>query len=138
MPRGGIFAGTPCLRRAVIAVGAGASSLRFDHLAILASLATSFSICLLKLLRACFRFAARLLPLLLLPPRCGAHRARPAGAISRPRAPGAHYLWRRAVAGNGGAMAAAMAPAMVAPPRLATTFLIALWPVKFPGLLRGV
>ena len=62
MPRGGIFAGTPCLRRAVIAVGAGASSLRFDHLAILASLATSFSICLSKLLRACFRFAARLHP----------------------------------------------------------------------------
>ena len=70
---------------------------------------------------------------------CGAHGARPAGAISIPRAPGAHYLRRRAVAGNGGAMAAAMAAAMgVAPPRLATTFLIALWPVKFPGLLRGV
>ena len=95
MPRGGIFAGTPCLRRAVIAVGAGASSLRFDHLAILASLATSFSICLLKLLRACFRFAARLLPLLLLlpppllppllPPGVGGRGACAAHAAGAPR-----------------------------------------------------
>ena len=56
MPRGGIFAGMPCLRRAVIAVGAGASSLRFDHLAILASLATSFSICFCQ--SCCGRFSA--------------------------------------------------------------------------------
>ena len=54
---------TPCLRRAVIAVGAGASSLRlpFGHLGQPGDM-WSFSICLLKLLRACFRFAARLHP----------------------------------------------------------------------------